>query len=472
MSDQAQPDFTALMEKAIAFQKEGHIEQAIPLYKCALQIQPDHAILLSNYGAALLTRYEFSPAYEALTKALKLNPNLADGWSNLGNFYHLSQDYGSAIEAYQKCLALQNNHPEALSNLAMCLSTLGHYDIAHELYGLSLELESDNAQTRLNYAMSLLASGNYKDGFRENEWRWTKEERKRFFPSHPWKGECLEGKTLLIISEAGFGDMIQFSRFLPQMKQFGARLVMTVPQELLSLFISSFPDVTFKSRKEPLPNYDFYLLMISMPHILGTTLETIPSAEGYLKPDSQRIQFWKQVIDEDKKRFSQQSGLLIGLVWSGSSHPEDKVAAFADRRRSMNLEMFAPLAQVAPDALFYSLQIGDKAEQAAMPPSSMILINHTPELHDFADTAALIMALDCVIAVDTSTAHLAAALGKPVFMLSRFDQCWRWLHGRKDTPWYHTLKLYQQEKPFDWSRPLEHLCQDLKVCAAQMKAHL
>lgn len=462
MAIQGKTPEMVLMEKAITLHKSGLIDQVIPLYRQLLQDDPDNSILLSNYGAALLKRYEFKLAQSVLIRALQLNPGLADGWSNLGNFYQLSQDYGLAIEAYQKCLSLKPDHPEALSNLAMCLSTLGHYDIAQQLYRLSIELEDDNQQTRLNYAISLLASGNYKDGFRENEWRWTEEERKKLYPARPWNGENLEGKNLLILSEAGFGDMIQFSRFFPEMKKFGAHLIIVVPPELLTLFMTSFPEIDFRSRKDPLPDYDFYLLMISMPHVLGTELGTIPGSGGYLKADPRRIEFWQEELKKDQDKFPHQSGLRIGLVWSGSSHPEEKVAAFADRRRSMNLDVLAPLVRAVPDALFYSLQIGDKSEQALIPPPSMSLVDHTAKLCDFSETAALIMNLDLVISVDTSTAHLAAALGKPVLLLSRFDQCWRWLYGRQDTPWYKSMKIYQQERPFDWSVPLKDICHDLR----------
>ncbi|QHI96514.1 tetratricopeptide repeat protein (plasmid) [Aristophania vespae] len=451
------------IEQAIALHKNGHIREAVNIYEKALITYPDIPILLSNYGAALLDLRDFEGALKVLNRAVQLDPSLAHAWSNLGNVYQLQQNYGAAIKAYQKCLDLTPNHAGALSNLAMAISALGHFDVAHQLYCMSIEIEPDNQQTRSNYALSLLASGNYKEGFREYEWRWSEEQRKHYFSDKPWKGESLIGKKVIISTEGGFGDMIQFCRFIPQIEELGAEVVTTVRKELLSLLSYSFPNLIFKEETKPLPEHDHQILVLSLPYVLGTDIKTIPFAEGYLKAQPKKIESWKHRLRDDERDFPQQSGLKIGLVWAGAPHPEVKAAELANRRRSTDLSTFAPLAQAVPDAIFYSLQIGEKSQQANNPPKGFCLLDHTDYLHDFSDTAAFIVNLDVVVAVDTSTAHLAAALGKPVLMLSRFDQCWRWLYGHTDTPWYKSMTIYQQEQPFDWSQPLKRLCKDLRA---------
>ncbi|MCI1293674.1 MAG: glycosyltransferase, partial [Acetobacter sp.] len=183
--------------------------------------------------------------------------------------------------------------------------------------------------------------------------------------------------------------------------------------------------------------------------------------EGYLQASEGKICQWQKILHDDVEK------LRVGLVWAGAPHKEIREAEIADRRRSMSLTTLAPLAACSANVSFYSLQLGEPASQLATPPAGLNIIDHTARLHSFDDTAALISCLDLVIAVDTSTAHLAAALGKTVWLLSRYDQCWRWLSHRTDTPWYASLKIYQQTRPLDWSTPVNAIQQDLLHHSAQ-----
>ncbi|WP_323993084.1 tetratricopeptide repeat-containing glycosyltransferase family protein [Nguyenibacter sp. L1] len=446
-----------------ALQRAGRLQEAEQAYRAVLADNPDDARTLSNYGGLLCTLGAFDAAYELLARAVALDPALTDGWSNFGNVLLQTQRYDEAIAAYRNCLQRNPVHPLALSNLGLALDHRGEHELAQKFHQVAVALTPENAQTRTNHALSLLAQGKYLEGFREYEWRWTTFDSRRNAMSAPlWNGEDFRGRTLLIHTEGGFGDMIQFSRFFPCAAERGGRTLIRARRELLTLFRHSFPDQTFVSEEDEIPPHDLQCPALSLPRALGTTLTTIPSAGGFLRADPDKMSFWRGLLQDDAMKDGRRvPSLRVGLVWAGAPHREIRAAELADRRRSTDLATFAPLADAAPDAVFYSLQLGERAGQAGEPPAGMRLIDHTSLLRDFSDTAALIGTLDLVISVDTSTAHIAAGLGKPVWMLSRYDQCWRWLSGRTDSPWYDSLRLYQQTRPLDWSDPMHRVRADL-----------
>ena len=449
-----------------ALQLAGCFAEAEAAYKQQLAKTPDDARTLSNYGGLLCALCAFEPALELLSRAVQLAPDLADAWSNLGNALQSLQCYGEAIGAYSQCLRLNPHQKFALSNLGVALDCIGQHAQAQNFHRTAVKLDPENAESHTNYALSLLAQGNYPDGFAEYEWRWkTRTTGAHGFSAPLWKGEKFPGKTLLVHTEGGFGDMLQFSRFLPALIQFGGDVVVRVRPELLTLLSHSFPQIPFISENEPAPPHDLQCPILSLPLALGSTLATLPSSEGFLHPDPDKVRHWAEALRQDDP--DHRNPLRIGLVWAGAPHSEIREAEIADRRRSTTLATLAPLAAAAPDAVFYSLQVGDQAFQANSPPAGMRLIDHTDKLKNFEDTAALIANLDLVIAVDTSTAHVAAGLGKPVWLLSRFDQCWRWLSGKTDSPWYDSVRLYQQDKPLDWSGPIARACADLRTFDAR-----
>ncbi|MFT8675048.1 MAG: tetratricopeptide repeat protein [Acetobacter sp.] len=450
-----------------ALQLAGHLTEAEQAYRRVLAQNPDDARTLSNYGGLLCAVGHFPQARETLVRALTLAPDMADAWSNMGNVLFRLQQYDDAIAAYRECLTRHPTNALALSNLGVVLDQRGQHALAQKFHTAAVQLTPHNAQTRTNYALSLLAQGDYLRGFDEYEWRWnTLATRYNGLNAPLWNGEPFAGRTLLIHTEGGFGDMIQFARFIPLAAQRGGRTITRVRPQLLSLLEQSFPDQTFVTEDDPVPAHDLQCSVLSLPRALKTTLATIPYPQGFLRADPHKAAFWAGRLAQDAADCSLPPGispLRIGLVWAGAPHPEVRVAELADRQRSTDLATFAPLAGAAPTALFYSLQLGERAEQAHTPPPGMRLFDHTALLRDFSDTAALISQLDLVIAVDTSTAHVAAGLGKPTWMLSRLDQCWRWLSGRVDSPWYDSLRIYQQVKPVDWSAPMERICADLRL---------
>ena len=436
-------------------------------WRARLAQAPDDALALGNLGGLLNQDCRFDEAEPMLLRAVALDPSCWTAWSNLGNTMVERQRYDDAVAAYSNALRCNPAHGPTLSNLGVALTARGLPGPALTFLDLAAACEPDNAETRCNRALALLAKGDWTEGFAEYEWRW----RTRAKPPHPyrvplWAGEEFEGRTLLLHDEGGFGDTLQFVRYAALAKARGGTVLLRVREPLVTL-LSRLPGLDrVIAHDAELPGFDLHCPMFTLPRVFGTTPDTVPEAAGYLRPDPARMATWRDRLDRDLLDRDWPPGpdrpRRIGLVWAGGPHPYARESALADRRRSIRLDDLAPLADAAPDALFYSLQKGDASAEALSPPPGLRLVDHTGSIDSFDDTAALVSQLDLVIAVDTSTAHLAAGLGRPVWMLSRYDQCWRWLTGRTDTPWYRTMRVYQQPAPFDWTSPIARVCAELR----------
>ncbi len=447
--------------RAETLHRAERFEEAEALYRAALARSPEDARTLGNFGGLLNELCAFEEAERTLVRAISLDPGCWGAWSNLGNTLVETQRYDEAIAAFANCLRINSDHAAALSNLGVALQARGEPSEAVRFLELAAVLEPENAETRCNLAQSLLASGDYARGFAEYEWRWrTRAMTPHAMPMRRWQGEDFRGRTLLLHEEGGFGDTLQFIRFAHAAKARGGRIVLLARRELVSL-LERLPCIDeIVTTRSALPDADLHCPLLSLPWVLGTTLATIPHPSGYLRADPIRVDRWRELLARD--RGGQGRGpLRIGLVWAGSPRHGFRGAALADRRRSTSLATFAPLGRLP--VIFHSLQVGAAAAQASSPPDGMTLIDHAGLIEDFDDTAALVSVLDLVVAVDTSTAHLAGALGRPVWMLSRYDQCWRWLAGRDDTPWYDSMRLYRQPAPNDWSGPVSRIARDLEL---------
>jgi hypothetical protein len=253
----------------------------------------------------------------------------------------------------------------------------------------------------------------------------------------------LAGRTVLAVHEEGFGDTLQFLRYLPLLAQRGARVLVVAPKELTRLLRTVPGIAAVVSDAAALPEYDYHCPFVSLPRAFATTPETIPAAIPYLHADSALTAAWAARLPDAK------GALRVGLVWAGQARPWLYGFTTLDRRRSMTLAGFAPLARIQ-GVRFVSLQKGTPAREAATPPPGLDLHDPMGAAKDFADTAAIIANLDLVISVDTAVVHLAGALGKQVFLLDRYDACWRWLSGREDSPWYPTLRIFRQERVGAW----------------------
>jgi hypothetical protein len=272
---------------------------------------------------------------------------------------------------------------------------------------------------------------------------------------------------VLLHAEQGFGDSIQFIRYAPLVAQRGGHVIVQCQPGLETLLAGVEGISQIITRDEPLPDFDLHCPLMSLPWVFATRLDTIPAAIPYLRANTEKVAHWRERLAREQST-SGETGpsrcdtLKIGLVWAGEARPHRPHVNRINRRRSMSLSQFAPLAQV-PGVAFISLQKGKSAEQAQTLPPGMRLLDWTAELNDFADTAALIEALDLVISVDTSVAHLAGALGKPVWLLNRFDTCWRWLLDRSDSPWYPTMRLFRQPQPGAWAPVIAEVREQLKL---------
>lgn len=403
---------------------------------------------LANRAAELNELCRFEDATALCLAATARDPRCWSAWNNLGNAMTELQRYDDAVAAYANALAINPGAARAAANMGVALFRRGAPERAVAFLEIAAEMEPENAETRCNLAQALLAAGDWERGFAEYEWRWRTAAMAGVHATTPrWQGEPFAGRTLLITEEGGFGDTLQFVRYARLAKARGGTVILQARTPLFSL-LGRLPwlDAIVPAGAPP-PPHDLQAPLLTLPHLFATTPETVPFAGGYLAPEPARVAAWRERL----ARHDTGARLRVGLVWAGAPRPGMRGAALADQRRSMRLAELGRLAALAPAVAFHSLQLGASAGEALTPPPGMVLHDDTAAIGDWDDTAALVSLLDVVVAVDTSTAHLAAALGRPVFLLSRYDQCWRWLADREDTPWYGAMRIFRQTRPLDWT---------------------
>jgi len=434
-----------LFQRGLAYHWAGRLPQAEAAYRQILALDPTHADAHANLGAVLGAVDRLAEAEASCRAALRLRPNYPEAHLVLGG---AMLGRGRLAEAEANCreaLRLRPNYPEAHHNLGAALSHLGQLAEAEASYREALRLRPNYAVAHENLGYVLLLAGRFEEGWREHEWRQRTgplSSNARNLAAQPWRGEPVGERTILLHAEQGLGDTLQFCRYAPLMACGGA-IILEVQPPLVRL-LSRLPGVMqIVARGDRLPPFDLHCPLMSLPHAFGTTLDTIPAATPYLSADPALAAKWHE-------RLVALDGLRVGLVWAGQQGLNDPAVAALDRRRSIALKALEPLGEVA-GVSYMSLQTGVPGDQGADPPYGMTLHNFTDELHDFEDTAALIVNLDLVISVDTAVAHLTGALGKPVWLLNRFDTDWRWLLNRDDNPWYPTLRQFRQPSPGDWS---------------------
>jgi Flp pilus assembly protein TadD len=449
------PDFVvAYANLGAALQAQGRPDEAAACYRHVIAIRPDFPDIHSNLGILLGRQGRTEEAVACLRKALRAGPDHPDSHNNLGVALQEQGRLEDAIACYRKAIDLGPHDAAGHQNLGHALGEQGRTAEAIACYRTAIGLRPDYAAAHYNLAMVLLAQGDLEAGWVEYEWRWKTPKMTgiaRQFDQPQWRGEAAEGKTLLIHDEQGFGDSLQFCRFVSLAAARGLRVVLGVPKPLARL-LGGLPGVDrVVTAGDELPGFDLHCPMLSLPLAFATTLATIPADPGYLRPDPTLVESWRVRLSAMANQ-----GQRIGLVWAGNARKHLPEAAAVDRRRSIAPDRLAPLFDI-PGLHFFSLQ---KDGPAA--PDRFALTDLMGEMTDFADTAALIANLDLVISVDTAVAHLAAGIGKPVWLLDRFDPCWRWLTGRRDSPWYPTLRLYRQRDPLVWDPVIAEVTSDLR----------
>ena len=445
-----------------ARKQQGLLDEAISYYRRAIHFKPDFVEAWTNLGAALWQQGKLDQAVGCYRRALELNPRYVPVLFNLGVAMADLDRLDDASACYRQVLSLDPDHVDACNNLATVLKQQGRLEEAVALYRKAVQLSPDCVEARSNLGIVLLALGQMPEGWQEHEWRWQTPHMRaarRGFSQPQWSGESGEGRTLLIHAEQGFGDTLQFCRYAPLAAARGLNVILEVQPPLVRL-LRQLPGVArVIAHGDALPPFDIHCPMLSLPLALGTTMETIPAATAYLEADAADVAAWRARLGA-----LQCNGLRVGLAWAGKSRTHAHGLAAVDQRRSMDPGRLAPLLCL-PDLAFFSLQKEGGETASALP-----LIDCMQQVQDFADTAALIANLDLVISVDSAVAHLAAALGKPVWLLDRFDPCWRWFTGRSDSPWYPMLRIYRQSDPGDWDGVIGRVAADLAALSEQRRS--
>jgi tetratricopeptide (TPR) repeat protein len=415
------------------------LDEALASYEQALAARPDFPEALSNRGSALERLGRLDEALASYERALSLRPDFVDALYNRGNALKALGRHREALASYERVLSLRPRHADALNNRGQVLKELMRFDEALSSYDAALAVEPGHTMAHCNASALLLLTGDLRRGFREYEWRWKKAavaRGLRAFAQPLWLGrEPVGGKTILVHAEQGLGDTIQFCRYVPLLVACGARVIFEVQETLCALMSDFAAGAEVVARGRALPAFDLHCPLLSLPLAFGTELATIPSPSAYLRAPPRRTEEWRERLRGTRRP-------RIGLVWSGNPGHE------RDRERSIPLHTLLPLLDA--EATFVGLQKDVRAADAALLKERGDILPLGAGLGDFADTAALVAVLDLVVSVDTSVAHLAGALGKPVWILLTHVPDWRWLLGRTDSPWYASARLFRQDASCTW----------------------
>ncbi len=420
----------------------GRPEEAVACFERQIALEPHAAGAHANLAAALGKATRWAEAIAAGRTAVGLDPASAGGWANLGNAYRDLGRLDEAADALRKAIDLDPAAHESYGNFALTLAMNGRAAEALPWYDQAVRRQPEAAEVRFNRAIALLSLGDYERGWPEYEWRWRTEQMRgqtRHLPTPLWRGEPLHGKTLLIHTEQGSGDTIQFLKLAPRVVERGGTVAVVTTPALADL-VRTCPGVTHVVLSgEPAPAHHAHCPLMSLPLLTQLRVETIPPAPAFVTAPPAEVAKWRDRVRDLPRP-------LVGIAWQGNPRH------VGDRWRSVKLAQFAPLAARLADlgGTLVSLQKGPGVEQLADAPFPVLDLGG--DLGDsFADTAGLLMTLDRVVTVDSALAHLSGALGKPVEILLPLNADWRWLHARRDTPWYPTATLHRQARFGDWA---------------------
>jgi tetratricopeptide (TPR) repeat protein len=422
--------------------------EALACFEQILAMSPGHLEARANRGAALATLGRHDEALAEFDAVLAAAPHPLAAYNRGLGLVALGRT-AEAVEAYDRSLAMMPNHVAALSSRGVALQALNRHAEAIASFDRALALAPDFADAHFNKSLALLASGDYARGQTEYEWRWRRSgaAARQNFSRPLWLGETpLANKTILLHAEQGLGDTLMFARYVGLLARAGAKVVLEVHPELKALMSRLAGAVAVIGLGEPRPAHDVHCPLGSLPLAFKTALDTVPNELPYLSADAERVARWRP-------RLESFGAPRVAIVWAGN------VAHADDRNRSLPVAKLVPL-WAAERARLVSLQRdlrpGDAEQLTAAP-----VLNIGPELGDFDDTAAVLAGCDLVISVDTSVAHLAGALGRPLWVLLPFSSDWRWTAEAERSPWYPSARLFRQPQPGDWDSVVARVAQEL-----------
>lgn len=432
--------------------------EAVECFQSALRDKPEYAEVHNDLGIALRELGRLDQALDSHRRAIGHRPDFAAAYNNIGTLMVEAGKPEEAAENFRMALRIKPDYAEACSNLGNSLVFLGRYDEALSNHDLALSINPDYASGHWNRSWVLLLNGDFEQGWREYEWRWKcGVSVPRRLPKASWDGRPLNGRSILLHAEQGIGDTIQFIRYASLVKQRGGRVLVECQLELMRLLAGCAGIDVLIEDGAPLSDFDCHAAIPSLPGIFNTRLDTIPADIPYLQPPASENEDLSKLLAVCAGNFR------VGIVWSGNTRFKH------NRYRSCRLSDFEPLAKIA-GVSFFSLQKGDPASELIDGECDMPVTDLSGVLRDFADTAAALQHLDLVITVDTSVAHLAGALGKPVWLLISFAPDWRWLLGRTDSPWYPTMRLFRQIRLDDWKSVFIRIAESLTSVASKAQA--
>lgn len=437
-----QPDFIDALDKlGICYHSLGRYEEAVQYFNQMVSANPKNLVGHNGRGISLYALGQYEEAFSSLNHALAINDKAPEIHNNIGLCLHKLNKLEDAIYHYGLALQLNPNYADAYSNRGLTFQALRKTDEAIKDFNRCLVINPNHADAHWNKALIKISLGEYEEGWKLYEWRWKSFSKKwaRHYDKPLWLGEeSLKGKSILIYPEQGYGDFIQFYRYIPKLQGLGAKVILETPAPLINLITESSTDIQIIESGKKLTGFDFQCPIMSLPLAFKTTLDKIPNDFPYLSANTEKIKTWETKLGiKTKKR--------IGIVWSGSKEHKN------DHNRSIALEDLLTLMEMPFE--FHSLQNEIRETEKVILNHSTIR-NHQVDINNFSDTAALIEHMDIIISVDTAVAHLAGSLNKPFLLLLPFITDYRWMLDRKDSPWYPSGTLFRQTELGSWYKTI------------------
>jgi Flp pilus assembly protein TadD len=440
----------------IALARQGKLDDAVVHHRQAVQLNQHYATAHYNLGSVLERQSKLDEAIACYRQALHLQPNLAEAWNNLGIALERQDKLDDAVASFQEALRLRPGYAEAYNNLGKGYYARGRVAEALAQFEQALRVKPDYADAHANRALLWLLQGDFEQGWQEYEWRWAQPGAlRRGFRQPLWDGAALEGRTILLHSEQGLGDTVQFIRYVSLVKERGGKVIVQCQAPLVCLLSGLKGIDQIVAMEQQIPDFDVHVPLLSLPGIFRTTLACIPAPVPYLHADQALVDRWRAT-------FPKRPAFRVGIAWQGN--PSFR----SDRQRSIPLMQFQQLATV-PDVELVSLQKGPGTDQLRGLQGKFSVTDLQNVLggdnESFANIAAIMMHLDLVISCDTAIAHLAGALGVNVWVALPLLPDWRWLLQREDSPWYPTMRLFRQTRYGQWGDVFDRMAEELKRAA-------